>query len=54
MRKVLAVAAFLSMAPFAMVQAQDCANTSSQTAMNICADEIYKKTDAELNRATSR
>jgi uncharacterized protein YecT (DUF1311 family) len=49
MRMLLAAAAFLAMSPLAMVKAQDCANASSQSAMNICADQDYKKTDAELN-----
>ena len=31
------------------VHAQDCANAASQTALNICADQAYNKTDGELN-----
>jgi uncharacterized protein YecT (DUF1311 family) len=40
---------FLILAPMAVVHAQDCANASSQSAMNSCADQAYKKSDAELN-----
>lgn len=39
----------LALVPFASLHAQDCANASSQTAMSVCADQAYKKTDAQLN-----
>jgi uncharacterized protein YecT (DUF1311 family) len=44
-----AASVLMAIAPIAVALAQDCANASSQTAMNICADQAYRKTDAELN-----
>ena len=49
MRIFLATFAFIAMGSIAAVQAEDCANASSQAAMNICADQAYRKTDGELN-----
>jgi uncharacterized protein YecT (DUF1311 family) len=40
---------FAVMAFSAIIHAQDCANAASQMDMNVCADQAYKKTDAELN-----
>ena len=39
----------LALVPATIVHAQDCANAGTQAAMNICADQAYKKSDAELN-----
>jgi len=38
-----------SAAPLSVAQAEDCSNAATQTTMNSCADEAYKKADAELN-----
>ena len=35
--------------PLSSAQAEDCSNATTQTTMNSCADEAYKKADAELN-----
>jgi uncharacterized protein YecT (DUF1311 family) len=41
--------ALTAIAPIAVALAQDCANATSQMAMSGCADQAYRKTDAELN-----
>jgi uncharacterized protein YecT (DUF1311 family) len=49
MRIFFATAVLMAIAPIAVALAQDCANATSQMAMNVCADQAYRKTDAELN-----
>jgi uncharacterized protein YecT (DUF1311 family) len=49
MRISFAMFMLIAIMPMAVAKAEDCANASSQTAMNICADQAYKKTDAQLN-----
>lgn len=49
MRIFFATTVLMAIAPVAVALAQDCANATSQTAMNVCADQAYRKTDAELN-----
>jgi len=39
----------LSVAPLSAAWADDCTNATTQKTMNTCADEAYKKIDAELN-----
>lgn len=51
MRIFFAVTALIALTPVAVAVAQDCANATSQMAMNVCADQAYRKTDAELNAA---
>lgn len=50
MKSFLLLPLLLAVAPLNAALADDCANASSQTAMNLCADQAYKKTDADLNR----
>jgi uncharacterized protein YecT (DUF1311 family) len=49
MRMILVTSVLMAIAPIAVALAQDCANATSQMAMNVCADQAYRKTDAELN-----
>src|ERR1700722_20831748 len=49
MRMILVTSVLMAIAPMAVALAQDCANATSQMAMNVCADQAYRKTDAELN-----
>ncbi len=42
--------AFSSFAVIATAQADDCQNASSQSALNECYGNAYKKSDAELNK----
>jgi uncharacterized protein YecT (DUF1311 family) len=54
MRIFYATSVLIAIAPIAVALAQDCANATSQMAMNVCADQAYKKTDAELNAVYSQ
>ncbi|TCV93873.1 uncharacterized protein YecT (DUF1311 family) [Luteibacter rhizovicinus] len=49
MRMLFTCFALIAVLPVATAQADDCASAMSQSAMNMCADQAYKKTDAELN-----
>jgi uncharacterized protein YecT (DUF1311 family) len=49
MRILNMLLSIVAVAPIAAVQADDCTNASTQTTMNSCADQTYRKTDAELN-----
>jgi uncharacterized protein YecT (DUF1311 family) len=49
MRIFFATAVLMAIAPIAVALAQDCTHATSQMAMNVCADQAYRKTDAELN-----
>jgi uncharacterized protein YecT (DUF1311 family) len=49
MRIFFATSVLMAIAPVAVALAQDCVNATSQTVMNMCADQAYRKTDAELN-----
>ncbi|WAI85243.1 MULTISPECIES: lysozyme inhibitor LprI family protein [Achromobacter] len=59
MRIVIATAAAAALLSTASVQAQlqprlqpiNCANAATQTDMNLCADQSYRKSDADLNDA---
>jgi uncharacterized protein YecT (DUF1311 family) len=48
MQTFLIMATLIAAAPAAAF-AQDCATATTQMAMNMCADQAYRKTDAELN-----
>lgn len=50
MRTVIAAAAIL-LASGAQAQLIKCDQASTQTDMNLCADQAYRKSDAELNAA---
>lgn len=50
MRTLFAALTLLTLAPSAL-HAQDCSSAASQTAMNQCADQAYRTTDAELHAA---
>ena len=54
MRMILVTSVLMAIAPMAVALAQDCANATSQMAMNVCADQAYRKTDAELNAVYSQ
>ncbi|MFZ0872032.1 MAG: lysozyme inhibitor LprI family protein [Rhodanobacter sp.] len=54
MRIFLATSVLMAIAPLAVALAQDCSNATSQMAMNVCADQAYRKTDAELNAVYSQ
>jgi uncharacterized protein YecT (DUF1311 family) len=54
MRIFFATSVLIAIAPIAVALAQDCANATSQMAMNVCADQAYRKTDAELNAVYSQ
>ena len=41
--------ALIAMAPTPIARADDCANATDQRAMDECAGEAYRKSDAELN-----
>ena len=41
--------ALIAMAPTPIARADDCANATDQRAMDECASEAYRKSDAELN-----
>jgi len=45
----LCVLAFILLSPTAIAEKYDCVNPMTQAAMNTCAGEIAKKSDAELN-----
>ncbi len=47
--KNVVVAAAIAIAPAPIASANDCATAMDQRTMNECADQIYKKSDAELN-----
>ena len=50
MRAFLIMLGLTVTVPLSVVRAEDCANAADQATMNRCADEDYKKTDAELNK----
>ncbi|MFJ3461218.1 lysozyme inhibitor LprI family protein [Achromobacter spanius] len=50
MRTVIAAAALL-LATGAQAQVLKCDQASTQTDMNLCADQAYRKSDADLNAA---
>ncbi len=50
MRTVIAAAALL-LASGAQAQVLKCDQSSTQTDMNLCADQAYRKSDADLNAA---
>jgi uncharacterized protein YecT (DUF1311 family) len=54
MRIFFATSVLMAIAPVAVALAQDCVNATSQTVMNMCADQAYRKTDAELNALYSQ
>jgi uncharacterized protein YecT (DUF1311 family) len=35
--------------PLSIAHAEDCSNAKTQTEMNLCANQAYEKSDAELN-----
>ncbi|KOF52637.1 MULTISPECIES: lysozyme inhibitor LprI family protein [unclassified Achromobacter] len=45
------VLAGLALAAGAQAQGLNCADPATQTDMNLCADQAYRKSDAELNAA---
>jgi uncharacterized protein YecT (DUF1311 family) len=49
MRISKAVLTLAILGPLGVSQAEDCTNAANQTALTICADQAFKKTDAELN-----
>lgn len=51
MRIAIATAAALVLAASAQAQPLNCANAATQTDMNLCADQAYRKSDADLNAA---
>ncbi|MFD4837468.1 lysozyme inhibitor LprI family protein [Achromobacter sp. NPDC058515] len=51
MRIAIAAAAALFMASGAQAQVLKCDKASTQTDMNLCADQAYRKSDADLNAA---
>ncbi|CAB3655196.1 lysozyme inhibitor LprI family protein [Achromobacter pestifer] len=51
MRIAIATAAALILAAGAQAQPLNCANAATQTDMNLCADQAYRKSDADLNKA---
>ncbi|MFY0478405.1 lysozyme inhibitor LprI family protein [Achromobacter marplatensis] len=50
MRIAIATAAALILAASAQAQPLNCANATTQTDMNLCADQAYRKSDADLNK----
>lgn len=51
MRIAIATAAALVLAASAQAQPLNCANAATQTDMNLCADQAYRQSDADLNAA---
>ena len=51
MRIVIAAAAALVLASGAQAQVMNCDKASTQTDMNLCAGQAYRKSDAALNTA---
>lgn len=51
MRIAIATAAALILTASAQAQVQNCGNAATQTDMNLCADQAYRKSDADLNKA---
>jgi uncharacterized protein YecT (DUF1311 family) len=49
MRSVLLVLSLAAILPLSALFAEDCANATSQMALNACADQEFKKSDGELN-----
>ena len=49
MRIANTVLALAILGPLGVSAAEDCTNASNQTAMTVCADQAFKKADAELN-----
>jgi uncharacterized protein YecT (DUF1311 family) len=41
--------AVLAANPLSIAHAEDCSNAKTQTEMNLCANQAYEKSDAELN-----
>ena len=48
------LAGLLTAAPFSSAVANDCSNANTQLELNMCADQEFKETDAELNRVYNR
>ncbi len=51
MRTAIALISTIAWFGVAHAQTPDCQNPASQAAMNSCANQAYKKSDAELNAA---
>lgn len=51
MRIAIATAAALILAASAQAQPLNCSNAATQTDMNLCADQSYRQSDADLNAA---
>ncbi|MGB3436327.1 lysozyme inhibitor LprI family protein [Achromobacter sp.] len=48
---IMTAAAALALAASAQAQALDCGKAATQTDMSLCADQAYRKSDADLNAA---
>ncbi|WP_447921610.1 lysozyme inhibitor LprI family protein [Achromobacter aegrifaciens] len=48
---IMTAAAALALAASAQAQSLDCGNAATQTDMSLCADQAYRKSDADLNAA---
>lgn len=51
MRIAIATVAALVLAASAQAQPLNCANPATQTDLNLCADQAYRQSDADLNAA---
>jgi uncharacterized protein YecT (DUF1311 family) len=52
MRIFFATSVLMAIAPVAVALAKDCVNATSQTTMNVCADQAYRKPTRLIERPT--